>query len=98
MTEGKRPIEYNLMIRDLPEEERPRERLRNYGESHLSNAELLAIILRTGTSSESVLSLGTRLLSQFGGLSGLARVSYGELYSIHGCGEAKTAQIKAASE
>ena len=98
MTEGKGPIEYNLMIRDLPAAERPRERLRNYGASHLSNAELLAVILRTGTSSESVLSLGTRLLSQFGGLSGLARASYDELYHIHGCGEAKTAQIKAAFE
>jgi DNA repair protein RadC len=57
------------MIRDLPAAKRPRERLRNYGPSYLSNAELLAIILRTGTTSESVLSLSGRLLSQFGGLA-----------------------------
>ena len=98
MTEGKGPVEYHLMIRDLPAAERPRERLRSYGASHLSNAELLAIILRTGTPSESVLSLATRLLSQFGGLAGLARASYDELRSIYGFGEAKTAQLKASFE
>ncbi|MDA0987587.1 MAG: DNA repair protein RadC [Chloroflexi bacterium] len=86
------------MIRDLPAAERPRERLRNYGPSYLSNAELLAIILRTGTSSESVLSLSARLLSQFGGLAGLAKASYDELQRIHGFGEAKTSQLKAAFE
>ncbi|MBF8267345.1 MAG: hypothetical protein HW388_853 [Dehalococcoidia bacterium] len=98
MTEGKGPVEYHLMIRDLPAAERPRERLRSYGPSYLSNSELLAIILRTGTPSESVLGLSTRLLSQFGGLAGLARASYDELCSIHGCGEAKTAQVQAAFE
>jgi DNA repair protein RadC len=98
MTEGQAKPEYYVMIRDLPAAERPRERLRSYGPSHLSNAELLAIILRTGTASESVLSLGGRLLSQFGGLAGLARANYDELRSIHGFGEAKTAQLKAAFE
>ena len=98
MTEGKGSPEYYVMIRDLPAAERPRERLRNYGPSYLSNAELLAIILRTGTPSESVLSLSPRLLSHFGGLAGLARANYDELRSIHGLGEAKTAQLKAAFE
>ncbi len=98
MTDGRESPEYRVMIRDLPQEERPRERLRNYGESSLSNAELLAIILRTGTQSESVLSQSTRLMSQFGGLSGLARASYDELCSVHGFGDAKTAQVKAAFE
>jgi len=69
MTSGNGPPEYYVMIRDLPAAKRPRERLRNYGPSYLSNAELLAIILRTGTTSESVLSLSGRLLSQFGGLA-----------------------------
>ena len=96
MTDGKESPEYRIMIRDLPQEERPRERLRNYGPSSLSNAELLAIILRTGTQSENVLNLSTRLISQFGGLSGLARASYDELRSVHGFGDAKTAQVKAA--
>ena len=98
MTDGRESSEYRAMIRDLPQEERPRERLRNYGPSSLSNAELLAIILRTGTQSESVLNLSTRLMSQFGGLSGLARASYEELCSVYGFGEAKTAQVMAAFE
>ena len=98
MTDGRQSPEYQVMIRDLPQEERPRERLRNYGPSSLSNAELLAIILRTGTQSESVLSLSTRLMSQFGGLSGLARASYDELTGVYGFGDAKTAQVKAAFE
>ena len=98
MTEGKGSLEYYVMIRDLPAAERPQERLGNYGPSYLSNAELLAIILRTGTTSESVLSLSARLLSQFGGLAGLARANYDELRRIHGFGEAKTAQLKAAFE
>ncbi|MEK7777867.1 MAG: UPF0758 domain-containing protein, partial [Chloroflexota bacterium] len=98
MTEGRGSPEYHIMLRDLPAAERPRERLRNYGPSYLSNAELLAIILRTGTHSESVLTLSARLLAQFGGLAGLARASYDELRQIHGLGEAKTAQLKAAFE
>ena len=86
------------MIRDLPASERPRERLGSYGSSYLGNAELLAIILRTGTPSEGVLSLSSRLLAQFGGLAGLARASYDELARVHGFGEAKLAQLKAAFE
>jgi DNA repair protein RadC len=54
--------------------------------------------LRTGTPSESVLSLSSRLLAQFGGRAGLARVSYDELARVHGFGEAKIAQLKAAFE
>ncbi len=98
MTDGREMLDYQVMIRDLPREERPRERLRNYGPSSLSTAELLAIILRTGTQSENVLNLSTRLMSRFGGLSGLARAGFDELCGVHGFGEAKTAQLKAAFE
>lgn len=98
MTDGRETLDYQVMIRDLPREERPRERLRNYGPSSLSTAELLAIILRTGTQSENVLNLSTRLMSRFGGLSGLARAGFDELCGVHGFGEAKTAQLKAAFE
>lgn len=98
MTDGRETLDYQVMIRDLPREERPRERLRNYGPSSLSTAELLAIILRTGTKSENVLNLSTRLMSRFGGLSGLARAGFDELCGVHGFGEAKTAQLKAAFE
>jgi DNA repair protein RadC len=64
----------------------------------LSNAELLAILLRVGTPGENVVALSTRLLSQFGGLAGLAKASFGELADIKGIGVAKTAQLKAAIE
>jgi len=91
-------LEYRPLIRDLPVGERPRERLRDYGEAALSNAELLAIVLRTGTDQESVLHLATRLLASLEGLPGLARASFGELCHHHGLGPAKVAQIKASLE
>jgi len=98
ITREKVPLEYYTLIRDLPASERPRERLRDYGPQALSTAELLAIILRTGTNRESVLSLASRLLSQHQGLAGLARVSFAELCQERGLGEAKAAQLKAALE
>ncbi|MDP2659106.1 MAG: DNA repair protein RadC [Dehalococcoidia bacterium] len=85
-------------MRDLPLGERPRERLRERGAGSLSNAELLAILLRVGTASENVVRLAERLLNCFGGFSGLARAGFPELCAQHGMGEAKTAQIKASLE
>ncbi|MFC1935376.1 DNA repair protein RadC [Chloroflexota bacterium] len=96
--EGQQRPRYHLLIRDLPTSERPRERLRDHGATYLSNAELIAILLRTGTPAENVIDLAIRLLSQYGGLDGLARASFQELASLHGIGEAKTAQLKAALE
>lgn len=89
---------YHPTIHDFPLGERPRERLQYYGPTALSNAELLAILLRVGTPGENVVALSTRLLTQFGGLAGLARASFGELATIKGLGTAKTAQLKAAIE
>ncbi len=91
-------IEYRPLIRDLPTGERPRERLRDYGEGSLSNAELLAIVLRVGVDNESVLDMSARLLAKFEGLPGLARASFGELCQYRGLGPAKVAQFKAALE
>ncbi len=91
-------VEYQPLIRDLPQSERPRERLQSYGPGSLSTSELLAIILRTGTKSESVINLGSRLLAQFDGLAGIARASFSDLCNIHGLGVAKAAQLKAALE
>ncbi len=91
-------IEYRPLIRDLPTQERPRERLKEKGAASLSTAELLAIILRTGAASESVLDVATRLLARFDGLAGLTRASFGQLCLEHGLGEAKVAQLKAALE
>ncbi|MFQ5812107.1 MAG: DNA repair protein RadC [Anaerolineae bacterium] len=91
-------LEYHPTIKDLPVGERPRERLKKYGAGSLSNAELLAIILRTGVGGENVLNLATRLLAKFGGLIGLARASFSELCGEKGIGVAKAAQLKAAME
>ena len=89
---------YHPTIREMPAEERPRERLRDYGASALSNGELLAILLRTGSAKENVLAQAGRLLTSWNGLAGLARVSFAELCNTHGMGEAKACQIKAALE
>jgi len=91
-------VEYRLRIRELPADERPRERLKQSGPSSLSNSELLAIILRTGSAAENVLGLAGRLLTRFGGLAGIARASFGELCAERGVGQAKAAQLKAALE
>ena len=90
--------EYHLTIQDLPEGERPRERLEHHGADALSNAELLAIVLRTGIVRENVLQVATRLLVRYGGLTGLAQASFQELCQERGLGPAKTTQIKAALE
>lgn len=90
--------QYATLIRDLPRGERPRERLREVGPGHLSNAELVAILLRTGREGESVLNLSTRIISSFEGLGGLARASYAELCSFKGISDAKACQLMAALE
>ena len=91
-------VEYQPLIRELPAQERPRERLKKYGAASLSNAELIAIVLRTGAASESVLNLSAKLLARFRGLDGLAKAGFGELCSERGLGEAKASQLKAALE
>ena len=95
---SERSVTYTTMIRDLPRGERPRERLREHGPAYLSNAELIAILLRTGVTGENVLNLAVRLLSYFQGLPGLARSSYSELCSLKGISEAKACQLLAALE
>ena len=85
-------------IQDLDQNERPRERLAEYGPSALSEAELLAIILRVGVPGESAVMVGNRLLKSFNGLLGLHKASYEEVCQQHGLGKAKAAQIKAAIE
>ncbi len=89
-------VEYNLTIKDLPESERPRERLANYGANAVSTAELMAIILRTGTADENVLRLAQRLLHDSNGLAGLAQAPLGELTRCKGIGPAKAVELRAA--
>jgi DNA repair protein RadC len=86
------------MIKDFPEDEKPRERLVSNGPESLSNQELLAILLRTGTKSESVLQLSNRLLQKFEGLRLLKDASLEEITETKGIGSAKAVQIMAAVE
>jgi DNA repair protein RadC len=91
-------LDYHATVRELPSHERPRERLQHFGPQALSMAELLAIILRTGTRGDNALELANKLLSKYGGLPGLVRADFRELCAEHGMGEAKSAQVKAALE
>ncbi len=86
------------MIRDFPSSERPRERFLREGPQSLSNQEIIALLLRTGTKNESVLQLSERLLTYFDGLRLLKDASIEEMTSIHGIGEAKAIQLLAAVE
>ncbi|MBU5483573.1 DNA repair protein RadC [Clostridium sp. MSJ-11] len=88
----------NLKLRDLPINERPRERLLRYGCESLSNVELLAIILRTGSKKENVLSLCGNIMEISKGLNGILELSREELMQIDGIGEAKLCQLLALSE
>lgn len=90
--------EYHPTIKDFPSSERPRERLLRHGAHSLSNAELLAIILRVGTLEENVIQMAQRVLAKFHGLTGLARAQPAELMTAKGLGPAKVAQLKAALE
>lgn len=87
-----------LMIRDVPKDDRPRERLLSAGPESLADHELLAILLRTGTKEESVLQLAHRLLQHFEGLRLLKDASIEEITSIKGIGTTKAVQILAAIE
>jgi len=85
-------------IKELPEDERPRERLIRHGPEAVSDAELLAIIIRDGTRKESAVALAKRLRAMFGSLEAISMLGIAELCEIEGIGPAKAAQIKAAME
>ena len=85
-------------ISEIAPAERPRERLAKLGPEALSNAEILAILLRIGVQGENAIQVGLRLLGRFGSLMGLHRASFDELKSEFGVGPAKAAQLKAAIE
>ncbi len=91
-------IHSEIMIKDVPREDRPRERLLKLGASHVSNQELLAILLGTGTKEESVMSLSNRLLMHFEGLKLLHDANIEELTAIKGIGKAKGVLILSAIE
>ncbi|WP_085991779.1 RadC family protein [Oceanobacillus senegalensis] len=88
----------SIMIKDVPKEDRPRERLLKYGANHLSNQELFAILLGSGTKDESVMSLSNRILMHFEGLKLLKDATIEELIAIKGIGTAKGVLLLSAIE
>jgi len=85
-------------IAHWPETERPRERLLTQGPQALTNAQLLAILLRVGRHGSSAVQVGMDILDQLGDMAGLAQCGIEELCAVPGVGEAKAAQLKAALE
>lgn len=91
-------IRYTQPMRDVPSEERPRERLLRYGAEALATHELIAILLRTGTTKRHVLGVAEDLLTQLGGLRGIATAGVEELSRVDGVGQTKAIEICAAVE
>jgi len=86
-----------MRIKDIPKENRPRERFLKQGPEALSNAELLAIILQKGSKEENVIDMSNRLISKYG-MDKLSDLSLTELQEIKGIGPAKAMQILTMSE
>ena len=89
-------MQYHLAIKDMPPNLRPRERLIRDGPEFLSEIDLLAILLGSGTGEASVLELAAQVLSRFGGLKCLGAASCEELATVRGVGPAKAALMQAA--
>jgi DNA repair protein RadC len=85
-----------LKIREMPQEERPREKLAAHGASALTDPELIAILLRTGVAGANVIEVSRDLLKKYGSLAELSRCSVDELSKIRGVGFAKAVQLVAA--
>ncbi|CAM3318835.1 RadC family protein [Paenibacillus lupini] len=91
-------MEQGNLLRNVPHEERPRERMIQYGAEALSHTELLAILLRTGTKRESAVHLAGKILKECGNLRNLLDMSMSELTAIKGIGPAKAVQLRAGIE
>ena len=89
---------YHYLIKDIPESERPRERLEQKGATMLNNIELLAILLRTGSKNKSALNLAEEIIRKYPNLYNLRNCTMDELTVIKGIGKAKAIQIIAALE
>ena len=87
-----------MALRDLPEDERPREKLLGKGPQSLTDAELVAIFLRTGVKGKSAVDLAHALLNRFGSLGGITVAERAEFTEIDGLGDAKFVQLQAAVE
>lgn len=87
-----------FLIKEMPDLERPREKLIHYGKNALSNAELIAILIGSGNSRKNAIELGREMIINFGGLSGFTDITHHELTAIPGIGDAKACNILAAIE
>ncbi len=87
-----------MSLKDLPADQRPREKLLERGPGALADTELLALLLRTGLPGHDVFSLSQQVLEHFGGFAGLLQVSASQLGSIKGLGPAKRAELVAVME
>ena len=87
-----------MLLKDIPLDARPREKLLTRGPAALSDAELLALLLRTGLPGKNALQMGQELLNTFGGVAGLLHSGPEALKSIKGLGPAKRAEIVAVLE
>jgi DNA repair protein RadC len=85
-----------LKIREMPKEDRPREKLASRGASALNDAELIAILLRTGVKGANAIEVARQLIEEYGSLGALSRCTVRELAKIKGIGFAKAAQLAAA--
>jgi DNA repair protein RadC len=85
-----------IKIREMPQEERPREKLAAHGAAALTDPELIAILLRTGVVGANAVEVGRELLKSYGSLAGLSRCTVDELAKIRGVGFAKAVQLVAA--
>lgn len=89
---------FSTSVREMPAEERPRERLARLGPEALKDAELIAILFRSGSRKEGAVALAERVVKSFKDLRGLARASLEEIQAIHGIGQVKAIELKAAME
>ncbi|MFC4388350.1 DNA repair protein RadC [Gracilibacillus marinus] len=87
-----------VKMKELPKQDRPRERLIHYGPDHLSNQELIAILFGSGSRKENVYQLAEKVLGHIDGLVNLRDVTIEELTQINGVGQAKAVQLLAAIE
>ena len=87
-----------MKIKDLPCEERPRERLKKIGAANISNEELLAILIKTGTKNKSVKEIACEVLTKIKSFNNLENISINSFSDIKGLGEVKTIEIMAAIE
>ena len=87
-----------MLLKDLPEDARPREKLLARGAGALSDAELLALLLRSGIPGKNALQMGQELVDTFGGIGGLLHTGHEALKSIKGLGPAKRAELVAVLE